>query len=82
MSPLNRLAPLGVVMVLFCLLSAFVCFVTSADSNTTAMAGISSQGVSLENPEGSLALKVACGLLVVIQGKHRTLNIVDSDPSK
>jgi glycine betaine transporter len=59
-----RSLPLGVVMVLFYLLSAFVCFVTSADSNTTAMAGISSQGVSLENPEGSLTLKVAWGLLV------------------
>ena len=59
-----RSVPWGVGLVLFYLLSAFVCFVTSADSNTTAMASISSQGVSLENPEGSLTLKIAWGLLV------------------
>ena len=49
---------------MFYLVSAFVCFVTSADSNTTAMASISSRDVSLENPEGSLGLKLAWGLLV------------------
>ncbi|MCA9106812.1 MAG: BCCT family transporter [Planctomycetales bacterium] len=58
--------PWGTVMMLFYLASAFVCFVTSADSNTSAMAGISSDGVSLENPEGALATKIAWGLLVGI----------------
>jgi glycine betaine transporter len=59
-----RSLPFGTAMIVFYLLSAFVCFVTSADSNTTAMAGISSRGVSLENPEGRLSTKVAWGLLV------------------
>lgn len=59
-----RSLPAGGAMIVFYLLSAFVCFVTSADSNTTAMAGISSRNVSLEHPEGSLATKVAWGLLV------------------
>jgi choline-glycine betaine transporter len=59
-----RSLPFGTLMIVFYLLSAFVCFVTSADSNTTAMAGISSRGVSLENPEGRLSTKVAWGLLV------------------
>lgn len=59
-----RSLPMGTVMVVFYLLSAFVCFVTSADSNTTAMAAISSKGVSLQNPEGRLSTKIAWGLLV------------------
>ncbi|MFM7740730.1 MAG: BCCT family transporter, partial [Planctomycetota bacterium] len=42
----------------------FICFVTSADSNTSAMAAISSRGVSLRNPEGKLSTKVAWGMLV------------------
>ncbi len=56
--------PFGTILVGFYLLSAFVCFVTSADSNTTAMASISSRGVTLENPEGDLKVKVAWGMLV------------------
>lgn len=61
-----RAMPFGWIMCLFYLLSAFVCFVTSADSNTTAMSAISSKGVSLENPEGRLEVKVAWGSLVGI----------------
>jgi choline-glycine betaine transporter len=56
--------PGGTVMVTFYLLSAFVCFVTSADSNTTAMASISSRDVSLANPEGPTWVKIAWGILV------------------
>ncbi len=59
-----RSLPFGTVLVGFYLLAAFVCFVTSADSNTTAMASISSRGVTLENPEGDLRVKIAWGLLV------------------
>jgi glycine betaine transporter len=56
--------PWGQVMVVFYLLSAFVCFVTSADSNTTAMASISSTGVTLERPEAPVWLKFVWGILV------------------
>ncbi|MFM7117893.1 MAG: BCCT family transporter [Planctomycetota bacterium] len=59
-----RSLPLGMLMIVFYLLSAFICFVTSADSNTSAMAAISSRGVSLRNPEGKLSTKVAWGMLV------------------
>lgn len=56
--------PFATLLAGFYLLSAFVCFVTSADSNTTAMASISSLGVTPENPEGDLRVKIAWGLLV------------------
>ncbi len=59
-----RTLPFGRFLEMFYLVSAFVCFVTSADSNTTAMASISSRDVSLENPEGSIGLKFAWGILV------------------
>lgn len=58
-----RSLPAGFALVVFYLFSAFVCFVTSADSNTTAMAAISSKSVTRQNPEGPLAIKVAWGLL-------------------
>lgn len=56
--------PWGQAMVVFYLVSAFICFVTSADSNTTAMASISSTGLTLESPEAKTWLKVAWGILV------------------
>ncbi len=56
--------PWGSVLVIFYIVSAFVCFVTSADSNTTAMASLSSKGVTLENPEAKTWLKVVWGTLV------------------
>jgi choline-glycine betaine transporter len=46
-------------LVAFYLAAAFVCFVTSADSNTSAMASIRSRGVTPENPAGALATKIA-----------------------
>jgi len=56
--------PLGKALVVFYILSAFICFVTSADSNTTAMASLSSTGVTLEQPEAKTWLKVTWGVLV------------------
>ncbi len=56
--------PWGKALVVFYILSAFVCFVTSADSNTTAMASLSSTGVTLEQPEAKTWLKVVWGVLV------------------
>lgn len=43
------------------LFMAFLSFVTAADSNTTAMGGISSTGISPENPEPSIWIKLAWG---------------------
>ncbi len=56
--------PLAIVIIVFYVSSAFICFVTSADSNTTAMAAISSTGISPENPEGNLWIKVLWGVSV------------------
>ena len=56
--------PLTIGLVVFYIASTFVCFVTSADSNTTAMAAISSSGITPENAEGGLAVKIAWGVTV------------------
>ena len=56
--------PLSVGLAVFYICSTFICFVTSADSNTTAMAAISSSGISPDNPEGGLAIKIAWGVTV------------------
>ena len=56
--------PLSFAFILFYVSSAFICFVTSADSNTTAMAAISSTGISPENPEGNFWIKVLWGVSV------------------
>ena len=56
--------PFANVLIVFYMCSAFVCFVTSSDSNVSAMAGISSTGISPENPEGNPWLKVVWGVVV------------------
>ena len=56
--------PFATVLIVFYMCSAFVCFVTSSDSNVSAMAGISSTGISPDNPEGSPWLKVVWGVVV------------------
>jgi choline-glycine betaine transporter len=52
------------VIIGFYMFSAFVCFVTSSDSNMSAMASISSTGISPENPEGNKWLKIIWGISV------------------
>ncbi len=56
--------PLSIFVIGFYVLSLFICFVTSADSNTSAMAAISSTGISPENPEGNVVIKVLWGVTV------------------
>lgn len=53
----------GVIVALF-VATAFLSYVTSADSNTAAMGGISSAGISPESPEPSVFAKLAWGLTV------------------
>ena len=59
-----RQLPLSFIMTAFYLISAFICFVTSADSNTTAMASISGRHASSADPEGALMVKVLWGITV------------------
>ena len=56
--------PFAFGVVLFYLVSTFICFVTSADSNTSAMACISSTGISPDNPEGNTWIKIIWGVTV------------------
>ncbi len=56
--------PLAKTLSVFYMCSAFVCFVTSSDSNVSAMAGISSSGISPDAPEGNPWLKVVWGTVV------------------
>jgi len=51
-------------IILFYMVSGFVCFVTSSDSNMSAMASISSTGISPDNPEGNRWLKIVWGVSV------------------
>lgn len=64
MFALFEFLPMTTLLTVFYIGSTFICFVTSADSNTTAMAAISSDGITPENTEGGLYLKVAWGLTV------------------
>ncbi len=56
--------PFSTAIIIFYMVSAFVCFVTSSDSNMSAMASISSTGISPENPEGNQWLKIVWGAAV------------------
>jgi len=46
------------------LISAFLSFVTASDSNTSAMSGLSSTGISPESPEPSLWIKIIWGITI------------------
>jgi choline-glycine betaine transporter len=56
--------PFSIAIIIFYMISAFVCFVTSSDSNMSAMASISSTGISPDNPEGNRLLKIVWGFTV------------------
>lgn len=58
--------PLSMIVIPFYLFIVFISFVTASDSNVSAMAGISSTGVTPESPEPSVALKVAWGVAVSV----------------
>ncbi|MEM7655345.1 MAG: BCCT family transporter [Bacteroidota bacterium] len=61
----ERLPLAGITSTLF-LLVAFLSYVTAADSNTSAMSGLSSTGISPESPEPTLWIKIAWGAAVGI----------------
>ncbi len=56
--------PLGKITSGFFLLVVFLSYVTAADSNTSAMSGISSHGISPEKPESPMFIKVIWGVLI------------------
>lgn len=56
--------PLSKIVIPFFLFIFFISFVTACDSNIAAMSGISSTGISPENPEAGLMTKILWGIAV------------------
>lgn len=56
--------PMGGVLAAIFVLGVFISYVTAADSNTLAMAGLCWSGVSTENPNPPNSLKILWGCLV------------------
>jgi len=56
--------PLAAVMSILYLLISFLSYVTAADSNTSAMSGISASGISPESPEPSFSIKLLWGVII------------------
>lgn len=56
--------PLSNLISIFFVLTIFISYVTAADSNTSAMSGISAKGINPENPEAPLSIKIAWGLMI------------------
>ncbi|MFK7973107.1 MAG: BCCT family transporter [Bacteroidia bacterium] len=60
---LEQLPLLKVILPIF-IFTVFLSYVTAADSNTAAMAGISAKGITPENPEPPLFPKIIWGLTI------------------
>ncbi|MCP3032370.1 BCCT family transporter [Halobacillus sp. A1] len=58
--------PWSQLIIPFFIFIVFVTFVTACDSNNAAMSGISSHGISPENPEPSTVIKVVWGVTVSV----------------
>ena len=56
--------PIGNIISFVFLMIIFVSYVTAADSNTSAMSGMSSKGITPENPEAPLWIKIVWGTLI------------------
>ena len=56
--------PYGKAISLLTLVMVFISYVTAADSNISAMSAISTRGISPENPEAPIALKIVWGLVI------------------
>ncbi len=78
-------------LVLLVLVVAFLAYVTSAEANTSAMAAMSCEGISPENPEAPILMKMlwgvciglTSGVMVANQGVDgiRTLSVLGGIPS-
>ena len=56
--------PLSKIVALIFLITTFLSYVTAADSNTEAMSGISSTGISPDSPAPSIFIKVIWGMII------------------
>ncbi len=50
------------------LVTAFLSFVTASDSNTSAMSGLCSTGISPDSPESSMKIKIIWGVMIGVVG--------------
>ncbi len=60
--------PFSSISIPFFIFLIFITFVTAANSTTTAMSGISSHGISPDNPESSNVLKILWGVIITSVG--------------
>ena len=58
--------PLSAIVIPFYLFIVFLSFVTAADSNISAMGGISSSGITPDSPEPSIVIKVIWGVAIAV----------------
>lgn len=56
--------PLQIIMIPLFLLIVFVSFVTAADSNTNAMSGLCTEGLTVDDTESPVILKIVWGLTI------------------
>lgn len=56
--------PLPKLLSMIFLIATFLSFVTASDSNTSAMSGISTTGISPENPEANVWIKILWGIII------------------
>ncbi|MFY0650539.1 MAG: BCCT family transporter [Cyclobacteriaceae bacterium] len=56
--------PLSKIVAIIFLFTAFLSYVTAADSNTEAMSGISSTGISPKSPSPPISIKVIWGIVI------------------
>lgn len=59
-----ELLPLAVLSIPVFIIAVFVSYVTAADSNTEAMAALSSRGIEPDSPEASVKVKVIWGITI------------------
>ncbi len=58
--------PFGQIGATVFLLVVYISYVTAADSNTSAMSGLSARGVSYSHPEAPVFMKIIWGILIAI----------------
>ncbi len=60
---INKL-PLDLVIGALFLVATFISYVTAADSNTSAMSGICTRGISPDHPESPVSIKIIWGIII------------------
>lgn len=59
-----RLFPFSTLMIILFIFTTYISYVTAADSNTEALGGISSLGISPDSPSPSVKIKILWGVII------------------